>query len=269
MTGSGVLKRTYRWIRRAFRALEERKYTTVAGTLSFFFILSVVPFAFWLVLLFGDSSLDAARLSEIEMFDWARELLLLLKENASGATAGAGVLFLATTLFSATGFFYHLRRSGEILYDYRARKHGWRVRVSAVLLTLGVLLFFAAAGAVFALAGVIARPLPALLRYPAVYSLLLVLGFFAAWILNSYICPYKCRPKDTALGSLITAAAWLAASGAFAVYLHFTDRERLYGALALLIVFLIWLYWMMICFTAGAVFNRYRMRVSELEHKVL
>ncbi len=263
------LKKTWRWGRRAFAALSARKYTTVAGTLAFFLIMSLVPLTFWLVLLFGNSAFDVDQIMGLELFGWARELLVFLKQNAVGATAGAGALFLATTLYSSTSFFYHLRRSGEILYDYRRQKHGWKVRLSAVLLTFGVLAFFAAAGSVLFGVNCLARFLPIWLFYLVLYSLVLLLGFFAAWMLNAYICPYRCRPREIALGSLLTAVAWLAASGAFAIYLHFTDRERLYGALSLIIVFILWLYWMMICFTAGVVFNRHRMNLRELEHKTL
>ena len=39
----------------AYRILVAHKYTTVAGTLAFFLVLSVVPFFFWLTLLLGDA----------------------------------------------------------------------------------------------------------------------------------------------------------------------------------------------------------------------
>ena len=42
----------------------------------------------------------------------------------------------------------------------------------------------------------------------------------------------------------------------FSVYLSFGNKEKLYGALALVIVFLLWLYWLMICFVAGVIFNK-------------
>ncbi len=263
------LKKVWRWGRRAFAALSAGKYTTVAGTLTFFLIMSLVPLTFWLVLLFGNSAFDVEQILHLELFGWARELLVYLKANAVGATAGVSVLFLATTLWSSTSFFYHLRRSGEILYDYRRKKHGWKVRLSAVLLTFGVLAFFAAAGSVLLGANYFARFLPAWVYYPIVYSLVLLLGFFAAWMLNAYICPYRCKPYEILLGSLYTAIAWLVASGAFTVYLNFTNQERLYGALSLVIIFFLWLYWMMICFTAGVVFNRHRMNLRNPEHKTL
>lgn len=75
------------------------------------------------------------------------------------------------------------------------------------------------------------------------------------------MCTYarmRIAPKKVALGSFLTALAWLAASGAFSVYLMFGNKEKLYGALALVIVFLLWLYWLMICFVAGVIFNKHR-----------
>lgn len=263
------IKKAWRWGRRALSALAARRCTTLAGTLTFFLILSVVPFSFWLVLLFGNSALDPETLFGLGVFDWARELLGFLKTNAEGAGSGAGALFLVTTLWSITGFFYHLRRSGEIVYDYRRKKHGWKVRLSAVLITFSVLLFFAAAGAALLFVHRLARVLPLWLYHLIAYWLVLVLGFFAAWMLNSYVSPYRVCPRDTVLGSFFTALAWLIASGGFSVYLHFSNQARLYGALSLLVVFFLWLYLMMICFTAGVVFCRYRVNLRNLEHKTL
>lgn len=256
-------------LKRAYGVLAAHKYTTVAGTLVFFLIMSMVPFLFWLALLFGRTGLDAERILELELFGWAKDLLVFFKENAEGATSGAGIFFLATTLWSSTGFFYHLRRSGEIIYRYQRQKHGWKVRLSAVALTFCVLLFFAVAGALLVGASYLSRSLPSWLFYLAVYSLILLIGFFTAWILNAYICPYRCKPTDIALGSLFTAIAWFVASAAFAVYLRFANPERLYGALSLFIVFLLWLYWMMICFSSGAIYNCRHLEIGKLEHKKL
>lgn len=260
----------YVWARLkgAYAVLAEHKYTTIAGTLVFFLIMSLVPFTFWLTLLFG-RTFDAEEVLNLGLFGWARDLLSFLIHNAEGATAGVSVIFLATTLWSSTGFFYHLRRSGEIIYSYKRKKHGWKVRLSAAALTLFVLIFFAAAGALIAGVAFLARRLPLWLGYPAVYAVVLVTGFFAAWLLNAYICPYRCKPRDTVMGSLYTALAWLVASVIFSIYLNFSNGERLYGALSLVIVFLLWLYWMMICFTSGVIYNCRRMEVRGLEHKKL
>ncbi len=111
------------------------------------------------------------------------------------------------------------------------------------------------------------RRLPRPIARAILFSALFLAGFFGAWLLNAYICPYRCKPADTVCGSLVTALLWLAASAAFAVYAALSHKEKLYGALALVIVFLLFLYWMMICFTAGAVWNRVRMRGRRAEPK--
>lgn len=261
------MKRRLERIRRAYSVLAEHKFTTIAGTLVFFLITSLVPFLFWLTLLFG-SRLVGVEILDLELFGWAKDFLLLLRENAADASRGAGVFFLATTLWSSTGFFYHLRRSGEILYGSPRPKHGWRLRLSALALTFLLFIFFACAGALLFAGALSLRFLSPWIAYPAVYALLLIMGFFAAWILNAYACPYRISPADTALGSFFTALLWLVASAAFTIYLRFSGAEKLYGALALAIVFLLWLYWLMICFTAGAVYNHVRSENKRMDHKI-
>ena len=249
--------------RRFLSALSEDKCTTIAGTLVFFLIMSLVPLSFWATLLLARLGLDTEAILSLDLFEWAKELLVFFRGNAAEAASGAGVFFLLTTLWSSTGFFYHMRKSGEIVYGYRRKKQGWKVRISAIALTLLVLFFLVASVGVLVGAITLTRGFPAPLPQICIYTLMLVLGFFAAWILNGYICPYRVSPSDTLAGSALTAGAWLAASVAFSVYLALSNKEKLYGALTLFIVFLLWLYWMMICFTAGAIVNSRRLKRSE------
>ena len=235
--------------------LARHKFTTLAGTLVFFLIMSLTPFLFWLTLLFGNSDIDFVSLG---LFDWAQDFLMTLKRNAELATVGVNVLFLATTLFSSTGFFYHLRRGGEIIYGYERLKNGWKVRVSAALFTLGVLFLSVLAGGVLFATNLLTEGLPPVLAQLLRYAFSLPLSFLLAWLLNWYACPYQSRPSETLYGSIITSAAWFLASVAFSIYLRFVSMQRLYGALSAVIVFLIWLYWLMICLVAGIVYNCHR-----------
>lgn len=260
---NGFLK-TVDCVRNWYGILTKHRFTTLAGTLVFFLIMSLTPFLFWLTLLFGKTQTEFLTAG---LFDWAGSLLEVIQTNAEQATAGVSVLFLATTLWSSTGFFYHLRRSGEIIYDYRRKKVGWKVRVSAVLLTFFILVMFALAGGVLVAVNFLIDDLSPFFTYPIRYILGLAVSFLLCWLLNWYVCPYRTSPADTALGSFFTALAWIAASLAFSIYLRFSDPERLYGALSVVIVFLLWLYWLMICFTAGVVYNRYQ--VEKREHKKL
>ncbi len=258
-------KRHFIQLKNAYTVLGEHRYTTVAGTLVFFLIMSLVPLLFFVTLLIGGTGISAEDLFELELFDWAKDLLTYLARHAEQASAGVNVVFLATTLWSGTGFFYHLKRSGEIIYGAKSKK-GWKVRVNSFLFAFAVLLYATFSGALLFGADFMTRSLPVWASRAAVYTLALALAFFLAWLLHGYACPYRASPSETVAGSLFTAAAWLVASIAFAVYLNFTNRERLYGALSAVIVFLLFLYWIMICFTAGIVINCRRMGVQQNFH---
>ena len=258
---ANFFQRAMHRLRAALRIFSHHRATTIAGTLVFFLIMSLVPFLFWLTLLFGGTEGMLEQVLELELFGWARDLLLFLKDNAQGATAGANIFLLATTLWSSSAFFYHLRRSGEIVYHERFARKGWRVRVNAIAMTVAVMLLFALSGGVMVFLSLITRRLPRPVGYVVLYAALLLFGFLAAWLLNVYVCPYAHRAGQLAFGSFLTSLAWLLASGAFSVYLMFGSKEKLYGALTLIIVFLLWLYWLMICFVAGVIFSKHRMKM--------
>ena len=152
-----IFVRGWQWGRAAWRAFSAHRATTVAGTLVFFLIMSLVPFVFWLTLLFGGNATILDRVLELELFGWARDFLGFLQTNAQGATAGASIFLIATTLWSSSSFFYHLRRSGEIIYSEARPRHGWKVRLSAIGLTLLLMLTFAVAGVIFTKHRVFAR----------------------------------------------------------------------------------------------------------------
>ncbi len=251
----------------AYAALAESKYTTIAGTLVFFLLLSLVPLLFFLTLIFG-GRISAEQLFELELFDWAKELIAYLNAHATGASVGASVFFLATTFWSGTGFFYHLRRGGEIIYGVKVCQRGWKLRISAVLFTIFILFFFAFAGGVVIGTNLLTASLPPWASALLVYGMLTLFGFFTAWILNAYACPYKAVASEMAAGSAITALSWLLASVLFWIYLKFTNPQRLYGALSAIVVFLLFLFWLMICFTVGMIYNFKRIRIEGRRGKV-
>ncbi len=254
-------KRAFHWVHLRYRALTDKKYTTIAGTLVFFLILSVVPFAFWLTLLFGKFLAGTEEVLELEIFAQVRELLLFVQENARTASASASFVLALTSLYSASNFFYHLRASGEIVYGCPREKSGLFSRVAAVFLTLAtmaVLVLFLAlfVGMVYLLR----RFLPAFAADVGGYCMLFALAFGVSVVLNLYLCPYRLYVRETVKGSLLTTLLWALASVGFSVYLHFGSVDKLYGAVTAVIVFLLWSYVMMVCFVVGVIYNEYYAR---------
>ncbi|MBQ8658737.1 MAG: YihY/virulence factor BrkB family protein [Clostridia bacterium] len=249
------LTESFAFVKKKYDLLSVKKYTTIAGTLVFFLIMSLVPLTFWLTLLFGKLPVDLDELLELPVFGSVKNVLRYIRTEAENATTGASVFLLVTTLYSSTNLFYQIRRSGEIIYDYHYQR-GWMVRIGALLLMLllmtSILLFML----VFAFGSFIfSKLLSPLVQIFVTYLLLFALSFFLVLLLNIYVCPYRVPVRSFLPGTLITVGAWTVALIGFGIYLKIGNLSRLYGALSALIVFLLWLYMLMICFIAGVIFN--------------
>ncbi len=250
------IRRVYQYIKDKYALLALKKYTTIAGTLVFFLIMSIVPLTFWLTLLVGKFPVDTTRLLRLPVFESVQEIFSYVQTEARNATTGASAILLITTLYSSTTLFYQMRLSGEIIYEFPRPKRGLRVRLSAFVLLLIVMLVALTLAAVLAIGTFLfASYLSSRVERLADYALLLVVAFGLTMLLNAYICPYKAPLKRFLPGALLTVAAWGVAVFGFSAYLKIGNVGKLYGALSTIIVFLLWLYVMMICFIAGVIFN--------------
>ena len=262
------VKKGYAYVRRKYRLLARKKYTTVAGTLVFFFIMSIVPLSFWLTLLIGKLPIDTDKLLNLPVFESVKNIFSFVRQEAQNATASVSIVLLVSTLYSSTNLFYQMRRSGEIIYDYRRIKTGFRVRIGALALTGIIILMMIIFLGVFALGTFLfSRFLPIFWERLADYVLLLLLAFALVWLLNMYICPYKTRMRLFLSGTALTVVAWVLAVAGFSVYLKITNMDKLYGALTTVIVFLLWLYVLMICFIAGVIFNSEKIKAMQRDKK--
>ena len=117
-----------------FKYFSDKRFSTIAGTLVYFLLMSIAPFSLWLTLVFGNVSINVERIMSHELFENVSPFLHYLKSSAEGAASGAGIILLVTTLYSSTNFFYHFRRSGEIIYNSSRVKGGIKLRLVSLLL---------------------------------------------------------------------------------------------------------------------------------------
>lgn len=233
----------------------DRRFSTLAGTLVYFLLMSVTPFLFWLVLIVGE--LDFSTLTDFELFSAVTPLLEYLQTSAKGATGSAGIILLVTSLWSSTNFFYHLRRSGEIIYDSRLKKGGLSLRFSSLLAVFAAIVLVAFAAAVpFLGLGVLTSIMPDWLAQCVSIVFLSMSAFFIALFLNIFACPYNLGFENTVPGVFLTVILWLIFAVGFTVYLRFAEPQRLYGAVAAIIVFLLWCYLMVNSLVIGIIYNR-------------
>lgn len=256
------VKRIYKYLKEKYEILTSKKYTTIAGTLVYFFIMSVIPFSFWLTLFFGKLiDADSEVILSLEVFKEFEDLLIFLRENAKNAAGGVNIILAVSTLYSSTNLFYHMRRSGELIYDYNVQKGGVKVRFSALVLIFLMIFLFAFFLLVLASGYyILSRYFDSRIGKIFSYIFLICMSFLLAFILNWYICPYKLKVKEVLPGSIATTVLWGVAASAFTVYLKLSDMSKLYGAVSAIIVFLLWLYVMMNCFVIGVIFNSERIK---------
>ena len=88
------------------------------------------------------------------------------------------------------------------------------------------------------------------------FSFLVV--FSMALLINLYTCPYKLKIKNVIWGSFYTAVFTFLTTALFFLYInHFANYNEIYGKIAIVIVFLTWLYLMIKGFVGGITLNVY------------
>lgn len=260
------LKKWYIFLKSRYTILSLKRYNTLAGTLVFFLIMSIVPLSFWLTLIIGRLPINTEQILQLPVFESVKNILGYVQKEAANAAASISVLLLVTTLYSSTNLFYQMRRSGEIIYDYHRPKQGLRLRIAALVLMFIIMFMVVAFALLFAIGTFLfSRLLPSGWERLADYGLLVLLAFALVLLLNMYICPYKAHVKYFLSGTLLTVALWAVAVVGFAVYLRISNMSKLYGALSAVIVFLLWLYLLMIGFVVGIIFNSER--ITRLQNR--
>ena len=77
------LRKTYRYVKEKYELLTVKKYTTLAGTLVFFLIMSIVPLSFWLTLLIGKLPVNTEQILQLPIFDSVKNVLLYVQQEAA------------------------------------------------------------------------------------------------------------------------------------------------------------------------------------------
>lgn len=259
----GKLRAAYRFLRKKYDLLSLKKYTTIAGTLVFFLIMSIIPLSFWISLVIGKLSIAADDILALPIFDSVKDMFFFVQREARSATTGASIVLIITTLYSSTNLFYQMRRSGELIYDEHPKRQGLRVRLGALLLLFIVMAAVVVFLTVFAAGSYLfSRVLSKGWEMLADYILLVIVSFFLVLLLNAYICPHKEKIMLFLPGTILTVALWVGAVLGFSVYLKLVNLSKLYGALSTLIVFLLWLYILMVCFIIGVIINSDGVRLA-------
>ncbi|MFF5933393.1 YihY/virulence factor BrkB family protein [Streptomyces sp. NPDC012508] len=240
-----------------------------AAALTYYAVLALVPALLVSVSLVGLAGSRTRERLILDLTSYAPpQSAQVLREALDGLTSTQSSLWVLlisgvlSALWSASSYLAVFRRALHAMYRLPDTRPPLRA-AHILVLTAGVLLALLVAGAASLVAtGPVARRLAALAGHPgtdamAVLRWPVLLLIVTALILILYRTgPAQARGKGRGFpGGVLAAFLWLGASALFTLYTQFGTYSRLYGSLAGVVVFLVWLWFSNLALLAGAQFN--------------
>ena len=244
--------------RRAFKESSADNLGIMAGGIAYAAFLAIFPAMIAGISLFGLVADPATIAQQAEGVLAAlpetaqpllRDQIVALTQTPSGALSFSLVVSILLALWSASSGTSSLMTGINIAYDEQESRKFIKLRGTALLLTLGAIVFVLLT---LALVAVVPAVLNALqlgtfvnVIVQIVRWVLLVVLIVVALAVVYRIAPDRDAPqfKWTSVGALVAAALWVISSLGFSLYVNnFGSYNKTYGALAGVVVLLLWLY---------------------------
>jgi membrane protein len=274
--------------KRAFKEFKEDNCTDWAAALTYYAVLALFPALIVLLSLLGllgqepqtsNALLDIVGSlgpdSAVQTFEGPiRDIVSQQK------TAGiAFVIGLLGALWSASGYMGAFFRASDAVWDVKEGRPAWKLIPLRVLVTLVTVLAIALVLIALVISGPVAEAVGdviglgstavtvwQIVKWPVM--LLIVMMIVAALF---HIAPNVKHPKITWVspGGVIAVVTWIVVSVLFALYVSkFGSYQKTYGALAGVIVLLLWLYLTNLALLFGAEFNAETERARQIRKGV-
>jgi membrane protein len=270
-------------LRRTVKEFKDDNLTDLAAALTYYGVLAIFPALIVIVSvlgLLGHSVTDSLVNNLAKLTPGtARQVFTSAVNNIQSHQGTAGVAFvvgLLVALWSASGYIAAFMRASNIIWDVEEGRPFYKtipIRLGVTLLTvmlltlsaLAVVLTGGLAGQVGNVIGVggTAVQIWDIAKWPV---LLLVVAIILAILY--YVSPNVRQPGFhwVTPGGIVAVLLWVGASALFALYVAtFSSYNKTYGALASVVVFLIWLWITNLAILFGAELNAELERGRQIE----
>jgi membrane protein len=263
------------WLAAARRTLREYKADDLqdrAAALTYFGIQSIFPGLLVLVSLLGVLGKSATQPLITNLAKAApasvRKIIMSDVAHLQHSHAASGILGIAgivLALWSASNYVAAFMRASNVIYDIPEGRPIWKTVPIRIGVTVVTLVLLVAAALIVVLTGSLAQKIGNVFGLGstavtvwdiAKWPLLLILVGVILAILFWASPNAKHGFQWVSPGGFIAVALWLIASGLFTVYLaNFSHYNKIYGSLAGIIIFLIWMWISNVAILLGAEFN--------------
>ncbi len=254
---------------RTKQQIKEDNIPLLAAGVAFYAFIALFPALIAAVTVYGLVSDPAEVEEQIAGFadtlpeDAASLLTDQLTDIAGGSSSALGwglLLSLGGALFAASGGVQNLIKAVNIAYDEEETRGFVKLRALALALTLGAIVFIVVAIGLIAVLPVLLDGLGAAGRIAAQVARwggLVVFVMIALAVVYRF-APDRDDPKFrwVGLGSAVATLLWVLGSAAFSLYVsNFGSYGKTYGALAGVVILLLWLWLTSLIILIGAEIN--------------
>jgi membrane protein len=257
-------------LRRSFKEVRNDHLTLVAGGVAYAWFLALFPGLIAAVLIYGlvtDPSQVESQVNNMAsgLPSDAQSLITTQLKSIAGGSGGFGlglVISIALALWSASAGMAGLVEAVNIAYDEDEDRNFVVKRALALVLTIGFLIFLAVAVTLVAVFPIVlsqlgTSPVVEIIAQVVRWAILAGAAIVALGLIYR-IGPDRDAPavRWLSLGSVLAALIWIAASVGFSFYVdNFSSYGKTYGALAGVVVLLIWFWITALVVLLGAEIN--------------
>lgn len=233
-----------------YKKLMKKSYSTLSGAIAFFLIINGGSVAYLILFISNLLNFDIQIENKTIM-----QFLNNIKQNMSTSNNFFTIFFIITSIYGASSLFFHLLKTGEMIYEETNSKFTIIKRFTAIIFLFATIfiveLFFIL---LFLGENLFSTIFWSVLRF----IIFLFVPYILSVCINFFITPHKVRFKEIKRGAFITTIFWYVITISFAIYINiFSNYKMIYGALTFFVVFMIWLYLLSQGLVIGIIFNYY------------
>ena len=272
-------------LKRTITEFKEDELTDRSAALTYYAVLSIFPALIALVSLVGlvgDPKTITKTLTDLVSSIGPSSAAETFKgpiEEMTKSSGTAGILLIvgiAAALWTASGYVGAFMRAANVIYEVEEGRSIIKLRPLQMLVTLVLILLVAVVLLALVVTGPVAK---AVGDAVGVGSSAVTVWDIAKWpvllavVVGMIALLYYASPnaklggfKSILPGSALAVVVWLLASAGFAFFVaNFGSYNKTYGALAGVVVFLVWLWITNVAILLGAELNAERERSRQLE----
>jgi membrane protein len=264
-------------LKRAWAEHKADNMPIIGGGVAFFGFLAIFPALIAMISLYGLVASPETVAQQVEDISaqlpsdassLIEEQLTSIVDNSGSALTLSLVVAILAALWSASGGVGNLMTAVNLAYDEVETRNFVKLKLTSLALTLGSIVFVLVSFALVAVVPAVFDALPLGIVgtiLAQVVRWVLLLAVFAGSLAILYrVAPDRDAPRFSwvSLGAVVVTVMWAIVSVGFSVYVdRFGSYDKTYGAIAGVIVLMLWLYLTCYLVLLGAEIN------AEAEHQ--